>query len=48
MPTEIAIEMVARSQCRSFSSGTSSTPGMDRTPAEISNDRKMAAATTQA
>ncbi len=45
--TAIANEMVARDQWNSVSSGTSSTPGVERTPAPISRVRKVTPTTIQ-
>src|ERR1700730_10175551 len=42
-----AKEIVARDQGNSFSSGTNSTPGAARIPAEASNAAKVTATTTQ-
>ena len=48
MPTETADEVIARDQCMSCSTGTSSTPGMLRAPAETISNVNTAATTTQA
>jgi hypothetical protein len=46
--TEMASEMVARDQPNSPSSGTISTPGVARMPADTSSTAKVTAATTHA
>jgi hypothetical protein len=48
MPMAAASEMISRLQPKDCSSGRISTPGVERSPADTSSDRKMTPTTTKA